>query len=1156
MKIKRKKRLEVLVSLLAGFVIWSFGPAVTLAQTETGQITVKAIDPQGAVVGGASISIKSVTTSAVRLATTNAEGVATVTNLQPGVYDVTVTGGGFAPFKQQAQVTVGGKSNVEATLSATAKGESITVVAGEAGVEINTQTQELSDVVSGKQITELPTLTRNPYDLVGLSGNVSEGDPANNAMRGTGFAINGQRSASTNILLDGGENVDMFTATVGQSVPLDAVQEFRVITSNFSAEYGRASGGIVNVATKAGSNTFHGSLYEFNRISALASNGFDNNANGISKPVFTRNQFGYSVGGRVIKNKLFFFSSTEWTRIRSAGEVISLVPTPQLLAASNSRTQAFFAHFQLVSPINGAIHTVSGVLDNFCPPNSSTRASCVDATGGFGSLPGNLPAFGEVRATRAADFGAGTPQNDWQTVNRLDYNWSDQTQIYIRGVYEQGANPDGTISFSPYQGFNTGQTTSDQNYLANVTHSFASNIVSQTKVVFNRLRNGDDPLGQQPVGPTLYFTDQGVLSAFGKFFRFPGYLPTSPGSGIPFGGPQNFIQAYEDVSWTRGTHQLRFGAVYVHIRDNRTFGAYQYASAVLGLNAQSALNNFVLGNLRRFTVAAFPQGKFPCHNDVNTGATLLTPACTLTTPLTQPNFSRSNRYHEWATYFNDSWKIKPRLTLNLGVRYEYYGTQHNANQALDSNFYPGDGANRFEQIANGQIMLAKDSPIGKLWNVDKNNFAPRLGLAWDVFGNGKTSLRGGYGMAYERNFGNVTFNVIQNPPNNSTVQFNAGTDVPSIPITLDNLGPLAGTGATKAFTRVSLRAVDPNIRNAYAHFWSAAFERQVFPNSIFSIEYAGSAGRNLYSIANINRSGTENVYLGKGPKTDLFRDGRPLQGVGRLNNNGAAAINFRGSDGRSNYNALIVSFDTIRLRNLGLRAGVRYTYSVTKDNLSTTFSEDQNGNFNLGYLDPFNPDLDYGYSNNDIRDRFVTNFTWEIPTLKMANGWMKQIVGGWQLTGIFTARTGAPFSVFDCTNAVGVCSRAILSGAVNLTGSVNHDAVGVAGTPNRYNFIDLHNLTPGEFIDVNGFAEFGPFPSNMAKRNAFRAPGVWNVDAALYKNFHITEQKRIQLRLETYNTLNHANLVVSGGEAEVSTGFVPASFFGRRNVQLAAKFIF
>src|SRR2546423_15304755 len=359
MTVKGKTLKKTLASLLAVFFLL---PLAAFAQTETGQITVKAIDPAKAVVAGATVTVKSVERGATQTATTNEEGVATITSLQPGQYDVTVTGSGFAPFTQRAQVSVGGKLTLEAELSAQAKGEVVNVVAGEGGVEVNTQSQELSDVVSQKQLTELPTITRNPYDLVGISGNVSPGDPTG---RGTGFAINGQRASSTNILLDGGENVDTFVAGVGQSVPLDSVQEFRIITSNFSAEYGRASGGIVNVATRAGSNTFHGSLYEFNRISALASNGFDNNAQSLPKGVFTRNQFGYSVGGRIIKDKLFFFSSTEWTRVRSNGEVISLVPTPELLAVSNSRTQNFFNAFPLRSDLAfGRTLTVGEVINN------------------------------------------------------------------------------------------------------------------------------------------------------------------------------------------------------------------------------------------------------------------------------------------------------------------------------------------------------------------------------------------------------------------------------------------------------------------------------------------------------------------------------------------------------------------------------------------------------------------------------------------------------------------------------------------------------------------------------------------------------------------------------------------------------------------------
>ena len=1117
MKVKRRVLKKATASLLAVFLLLSLGLASAFAQTETGQITVKAVDEKGAVVAGATVSVKSAGTGAERTTTTNEEGTATITNLQSGIYDITVTGSGFAPNKQQIQVTVGARLSIDFSLSATAKGETITVVAGEAGAEINTQTQELSDVISTKQITDLPTLTRNPYDLVGISGNVSPADPSG---RGSGYAINGQRAASTNILLDGGENVDTFTAVVGQSIPLDAVQEFRVITSNFSAEYGRASGGIVNVATKAGSNAFHGSLYEFNRVSALASNDFDSNAQGLEKGTFTRNQFGYSAGGRVIKDKLFFFSSTEWTRIRSSQEVISMVPSPALIASSSAATRAYFANYQLVTPINGPIDPVTG--------------------------------FGQVRLNRAVDAGGGTPGNDWQTVARFDYNWSDRTQIYFRGAFQQGDNPSGTVSFSPWQGFNTGFQYRNQNYLTSVTHSFSSNLVSQTKLVFNRLNQQQGLNAEQPDQPTLYFFSTGQARINTFLVRLPGYLPTSPGSAIPFGGPQNFVQAYQDLNWTKGNHQWRFGGQYVHIRDNRTFGAYQNAVAVLGSTNAQALSNLQSGNLISFTVAVNPQGKLPCFRDQLTGATIQTPECTVQTPLGSPNFSRSNRYHEWAAYANDSWKIKPRLTLNLGVRYEYYGTQHNANQALDSNFYFGEGANIFERIRNGRIRLAQDSPGGKLWAVDKNNFAPRLGIAWDVFGDGSTSLRGGYGMAYERNFGNVTFNVIQNPPNYATTQITTSV-VPVIPITANNLGVLAGSGIARPLPPVSLRAVDPDIVNAYAHFWSAAFERQIGKRgTVASVEYTGSAGRSLYSISNINRRGTGNFYLGDTLNVSGF-------GSARLNNAGASDINFRGSDGRSNYNAMILSLDTTSLSKLNLRLTARYTYAQTKDNLSTTFSESGN-NFNLGFLDPFDPNVDYGNADFDVRHRFVTSFTWNIPEAKGANGWARQLVNGWQLSGIFTARTGSPFSVFDCSFSIfaeSPCMRVIANGPLNFNPHISRSDA--TSESNRYSFIDLTGLTGGVFQNpITGGNEPGPYPDNMTKRNAFRGPGFWNLDGAMFKTFKFTERVSFQFRFEAYNVLNHANAFVVYGfpDNEISNGFVPALYTGRRNVQIAGKVIF
>src|SRR5262249_43924824 len=432
--------------------------------------------------------------------------------------------------------------------------------------------------------TELPTLTRNAYGLVAISGNGAQ-DPSGSTMnRGANFAINGMRAASTNILLDGADNNNTFTASVGQSVPLDSVQEFRVITSNFSAEYGRASGGIVNVATKSGTNGFHGAAYDFNRVAALASNGFDNNAQGNEKGGFTRNQFGYSVGGPIKKEKLFFFSSTEWTRVRSSAPTINLVPTPQLIAASNPATQAFFANYKLARPINGTIFTAKDIVDSFPADKAGNKPPT--ALGEFLKLPSNLPAFGQTRFSLPANQGAGDPQNSYQTVSRVDWNLSERTQIYGRYALESQNFFAGTVNYNPYDGFDTGQTNYNNNLLLSVTRTFTPNLVSQSKITYNRLNNLQ-PLGSQSVGPTLYLTGGSHTQIGPKLLSFPGYSQFTPGNAIPFGGPQNIGQVSEDVNWNKGKHQFRFGGQFVYIQDNRAFGAYQNATEQLGTNIAS-----------------------------------------------------------------------------------------------------------------------------------------------------------------------------------------------------------------------------------------------------------------------------------------------------------------------------------------------------------------------------------------------------------------------------------------------------------------------------------------------------------------------------------------------------------------------------------------
>lgn len=444
-------------------------PAMLFGQAETGLITGTVVDVSGAVVSGATITVTDVNTGAQRTATTNNNGSYTVSNLKPSIYEVIVDKQGFSKFARRLEVTVGSRNELSAQMAVMGGGTTVEVTAQSGGAEVNTETQTLSSVVSSAQITELPTLTRNPYDLVATSGNVTE--DTTGSMRGAGFSINGQRSASTDVLLDGGENVDMFTSAVGQAVPLDSVQEFRVVTSNFTAEYGRAGGGVLNVATKSGTNGFHGTAYEFNRVSALAANTWENDTNGIPKATFTRNQFGYSLGGPVIKNKLFFFSNTEWIRVRSSSNQIVSIIDPAMFPNLASNSVEALSNVPVRSNAT-LLGSTACADDPLCSPLLASNG---------GPLPNNSPFTQQLSYTAPAEAGGGLPENTWMTVARADYNMTDKTTFFGRyaGYHESDFN--GTVNSSPYSdGFDTGQNIFNNNVLINMTHVFTPN---------DRLRN-------------------------------------------------------------------------------------------------------------------------------------------------------------------------------------------------------------------------------------------------------------------------------------------------------------------------------------------------------------------------------------------------------------------------------------------------------------------------------------------------------------------------------------------------------------------------------------------------------------------------------------------------------------------------------------------
>ncbi len=1091
------------------------------------------MDSQQASVPDASVTLQSVNKGLTRHTSTNVDGTYGFDLVPPGKFTLQAEAMGLATRTVQVEVVVATPVRADIVLGVESLKQAVQIY-GESGVSVQTENTGLGRTINPAQVSEFPSLTRSPYDFMAIL----PGAAPSNDLLGVGFVVNGARTQSASYLLDGGENNDAFMSAPAMDVPLDAIEEFSVQTNHFSAEYGRNSGFIASIVTKSGSNDLHGSLYEYVRNSALAANTFDNKAHGLPPPEFNRNQFGGTLGGPFHRNKLYFFASIEPIVVRSRGPNQFYVPTPQLLAVSAPGTQSIFERYPL--PANRS--TTDIFLRTICPFGT-------DCPSGAGQV--TIPAYAFTSRTGPQDAGAGFPQNTTLATGRLDWLIGGTTQLFIRYAFE--SKNESAIVYQPYsKSLDVPEYGHNQNFVLNLIRTWTPHLATETRFVYSRVTGdpdrfgGSNPMVPNPPSPSFLIQNESQV--------------TLPVGAEPFGGPANTYQFFQTVTWAHEPHALKFGAQFVQLRDNRTYGVGEIADAEF-LNTQQ----FVDGILNVYALAINPQGHYPGQY--------------VDPPFGPPSFTRHFRYNEPALFIEDTWKLTPRFTLTAGLRWEYFGVLHSpgAEHPLDSNFYgPATGV-ILDRIANGQFLRTIDAPgslQGNFYSPYYKNFAPRLGVAYDLFGDGGTVIRAGAGLFNDRRVGWELFRVALNPPSYSLTLL---TGVPMKAALLDNQYA-SFPDAPILLDRSDTKPIDTELRPAYVVSWNATIEHQLARTMVLGASYLGSSGSRLYSVDNLSRSGSGGLLDPSCVDTRYAADGTTPLGPDYTNcpglNPQVSSLVMRGNAAHSSFEALQLRLDSRRVPRWGVQFGANYTWSHSIDNSSISGTSGSISDVGAGFLDAFNPSLDRGSSDFDQRHRFALYWIWELPWGRKANSWQgRYLLGGWEISGILSYQTGQPFTIADSgvPDLTSERTRPRLTGPMPRVGKLIPDAQ----SPNSFLYLPINVVyDPNSGICMANTAPFacensvnGPF-NGMLPRNAFRQPGTYFQNTAIMKNIAMPKERmRLQFRAEFYNLFNHPNLYVNAGTPDVnSLTFAPAlgsqvpgvtaSFKDNRQIVLALKFLF
>jgi hypothetical protein len=1086
-----------LVALLAVCTFPAFG------QIDRGAISGKVVDASGSVVPSAVVTITNKATGVVVTTPVDSAGEYQALTLIPGTYAVRASASGFeTSLRDDIEIHVQDHVAINFELKVGSVKQEITVSSG--APILQTDSADVGGVVNEQQINELPLNGRRYADLALLEPGVNKYYGAANPAPDR-FSVNGNWETQNNFLLNGidnnsfSENLQELSVQVVQPPP-DALQEFKIQTRTYSAEFGNSAGAVVNATIKSGTNGYHGDLFEFFRNKVLDANQWLNNVTGQPRGGFSQDQFGGTFGGPIKKDKLFFFGDLERFTSRQATTIASTAPTPLMTQGNFTELQTTLSN-PTVPGQSGCY--VGNILQPGCEDPVAQKLIGLVAASAVPNIPSAVAVEGQPGSWTGNSnyaFSASVPDDVWSLDGRVDYNLSTKDQIFGAYSYRHVDRQDPLWTSNPLIGngnFATQYRWHQQLLSLGWTHTLSSTLINDARFGFNRDYAHSDPNGLT-VGTSEAESAIGLTgippgpndAGLPPFFFFSGGLRTwGTGAWRPqfqISQAWNFI---DNLNWLKGSHSFKFGYQYLRHTDN-----FFDIEAPQGLLAETG------------AVTASPSGGSFGLADLLLGDVNLV---IFTTPHVVHYFQPGHSF-----YAMDTWKATKKLTLTYGLRYELFAPLIDR-QNETSNFSPANG---------GEIITAASNAGGwfnrALIHPDLNNFAPRLGFAYQLLP--RLVARGGYGVFYQHGDRIGSESLIQlNPPQFIDTELVGGSSNPVFQ--LKNGFPAAAVGSAAVnLDSIQIRAQDPNQRTPYVEQTSFGLEYEVNKSTLFSTTYVGNWGRKEERVRDYNQ-----------PMITGFDTGCPIlqypfanltnmltvdtfTPTGCSNPSQHAYLETATNDGNSDYNG--VEFQLKQRMSYGLTYSLGYTLAHGLANYRDNLTAGQLPQNSYDYA------AEMGNSVFDIRSRFVGNFLWELPFgrgKRFMNGdnFAARWLGDWQFNGIVTLQTGTPFNITADTNNVVDGNNPIYADCI--PGADPH-----AGATTNHNSY----TTSGFYLNPAAFAAPAVGTFGTCAPYQFYGPGIQDWDLSIFKEFKFNERFKLQFRTEFFNAFNHPNFGNPNGD--------------------------